>query len=153
MKISERTVKRLGEIITGDKGISPYRGGPKLVSFFNECGTNHTYGQGFPSRWMFAEDCIRQFNDTPTMKKVILSAVDPRDFMGTTVYDKETKQEKPANLLDCQPVVRSVDTLHLCVRAFPDAGFLRCSRIAQHIAHLIALGPCAVRAGEGLARH
>src|ERR1700740_851129 len=100
MKISERTVKRLGEIITGDKGISPYRGGPKLVSFFNECGTNHTYGQGFPSRWMFAEDCIRQFNDTPTMKKVILSAVDPRDFMGTTVYDKETKQEKPANLQD-----------------------------------------------------
>ena len=98
MKISERTVKRLGEIITGDKGISPYRGGPKLVSFFNECGTNHTYGQGFPSRWMFAEECIRQFNDTPTMKKVILSAVDPRDFMGTTVYDKETKQEKPANL-------------------------------------------------------
>ena len=66
MKISERTVKRLGEIITGDKGISPYRGGPKLVSFFNECGTNHTYGQGFPSRRMFAEDCIRQFNDTPT---------------------------------------------------------------------------------------
>ena len=100
MKISERTVKRLGEIITGDKGISPYRGGPKLVSFFNECGTNHTYGQGFPSRWMFAEECIRQFNDTPTMKKVILSAVDPRDFMGTTVYDKETKQEKPANLQD-----------------------------------------------------
>jgi hypothetical protein len=100
MKISERTVKRLGEIITGDKGISPYRGGPKLVSFFNECGTNHTYGQGFPSRWMFAEDCIRQFNDTPTMKKVILSAVDPRDFMGTTVYDKETKQEKPASLQD-----------------------------------------------------
>jgi hypothetical protein len=42
MKISERTVKRLGEIITGDKGISPYRGGPKLVSFFNECGTRVT---------------------------------------------------------------------------------------------------------------
>jgi hypothetical protein len=100
MKLSERTVKRLGEIITGDKGLSPYRGGPKLVSFFNECGTNHTYGQGFPSRWMFAEQCIRQFNGTPTMKKVILSAVDPRDFMGATVYDKETKQEKPANLQD-----------------------------------------------------
>src|ERR1700722_16331714 len=49
---------------------------------------------------MFAEDCIRQFNDTPTMKKVILSAVDPRDFMGTTVYDKEKKQKNPANLQD-----------------------------------------------------
>lgn len=59
MKISERTVKRLGEIITGDKGLSHYRGGPKLVSFFNEFGTNHTYGQGFPSRWMFTEECIR----------------------------------------------------------------------------------------------
>jgi hypothetical protein len=46
---------------------------------------------------MFAEDRIRQFNDTPTMKK---AAVDPRDFMGTTVYDKEAKQEKPANLQD-----------------------------------------------------
>ena len=55
MKISERTVKRLGEIITGDKGISPYRGGPKLVSFFNESDNDHSCGHGFPSRWMFAE--------------------------------------------------------------------------------------------------
>ncbi len=87
MKISERTIKRLGEIITGDKALSPYRSRPKLVTFFNEFGINHTYGQGFPSRWTFAEDCIRQFNDTPTLKNIILSAVDPRDFMGTTVYD------------------------------------------------------------------
>jgi hypothetical protein len=100
MKISERTVKRLAEIITGDKSLSPYRSGPKLVGFFNEFGTNHTYGQGFPSRWMFAEDCIRQLNDTPALKKVILSAVDPRDFMGATVYDKKTQQNQPANLRD-----------------------------------------------------
>ena len=92
MKISERTVKRLGEIITGDKGLSPYRSGPKLVSFFNEFGTNHIYGQGFPSRWAFAEDCIRQFNDTPTLKKIILSALDPRDFMGATVFDDKTSK-------------------------------------------------------------
>jgi integrase len=45
MKISERTIKRLGEIITGDKALSPYRSGPKLVSFFNDFGTNHAYGQ------------------------------------------------------------------------------------------------------------
>jgi hypothetical protein len=98
MKISERTLKRLGEIITGDKGLSPYRSGPKLVAFFNELGTNHSYGQGFPSRWSFAEDCTRQFNDTPVMKKVILSAVDPRDFTGATVYDKETQQNKPVDI-------------------------------------------------------
>lgn len=100
MKISERSVKRLGEIITGDKALSPYRSGPKLVSFFNDFGTNHTYGQGFPSRWSFAEGCIRQFNDTATLKKIILSALDPRDFMGATVYDKGTRQNKPADLED-----------------------------------------------------
>jgi len=55
----------------GDKAISPYRSGPKLVGFFNDFGTDHTYGQGFPSRWSFAETCIRQFNDTPTLKKII----------------------------------------------------------------------------------
>jgi hypothetical protein len=98
MKISERSVKRLGEVITGDKGLSPYRSGPKLVRFFNELGTNHTYGQGFPSRWSFAEDCIRQLNDTPTLKKIILAAVDPRDFMEGTVYDQKTQERKPANV-------------------------------------------------------
>jgi hypothetical protein len=98
MKISERTIKRLAEIITGDKALSPYRSGPKLVGFFNEFGANRTYGQGFPSRWAFAEDCIREFNDTPTLKKIILGTLDPRDFMGATVYDNQTQQNKPANL-------------------------------------------------------
>jgi hypothetical protein len=100
MKISERTIKRLGEIITGDKALSPYRSGPKLVSFFNNFGTNHAYGEGFPSRWKFAEDCLRGFNDTPALKKIILTALDPRDFMGATVYDKESQQNKPANVQD-----------------------------------------------------
>jgi hypothetical protein len=49
MKISERTIKRLGEIITGDKALSIYRSGPKLVGFFNDFRSNHAYGQGFPS--------------------------------------------------------------------------------------------------------
>src|SRR5581483_2338381 len=61
MKISERTIKRLGEIITGDKKLSPYRSGPELCKFFNELGTNHVYAPGFPSRWSFAEQCIREF--------------------------------------------------------------------------------------------
>src|SRR6266478_2852982 len=98
MKLSESTIKRLAEIITGDKAVSPYRSGPQLVGFFNEFGTNHTYGQGFPSRWMFAESCIRQFNDTPALKKIILSALDPRDFMGTMVFDAKTQERRPANL-------------------------------------------------------
>ncbi|SRR5581483_9450562 len=98
MKISERTIKRLAEIITGDKALSPYRSGPKLVGFFNEFGTNHTYGQGFPSRWTFTEECLRQFNDTPILKKIIVTALDPRDFMGATVHDQKTREPKPANV-------------------------------------------------------
>ncbi len=98
MKISERSIKRLAEIITGDKALSPYRSGPKLVSFFNDYGTNHTYGKGFPSRWAFAEACIRQFNDSATLKAIIQGAVDPRDFMGETVYDSETQQRRPADV-------------------------------------------------------
>jgi hypothetical protein len=72
--------------------------GPQLVRFFNDFGTNHTYGQGFPARWSFAEDCIRQFNDTPTLKKMILAALDPRDFMEATVFDQKTQERKPANV-------------------------------------------------------
>lgn len=98
MKISERTIKRVGEIITGDGSMSPYRSGPKLVRFFNELGTNHTYGAGFPSRWSFAEDCIRQFNGTPTLKQIILAALDPRDYMGATIVDPNTQTSKTANV-------------------------------------------------------
>lgn len=100
MKLSERSIKRVAEIITGDKGRSPYRSGPNLVSFFNDFACDHTYGQGFPSRWMFAEERIREFNGTATLKKIILSALDPRDFMGITVIDKQTQQSKPLNLQD-----------------------------------------------------
>jgi len=94
MKISERTIKRLGEIITGDKLLSPYRSGPQLVRFFNEFGINAVYGKGFPSRWAFAEDCIRQFNETPILKQIFLSAIDPRDYMGQEVFDHGTHQHK-----------------------------------------------------------
>lgn len=100
MKISERTIKRLAEIITGDKALSPYRSGPKLVAFFNDFGANHAYGKGFPSRWVFTEDCIRQFNDTATLKPIILGTLDRRDFTGATVYDNQSQQHKPANLQD-----------------------------------------------------
>jgi hypothetical protein len=104
MKISERTIERLGEIITGDKPrvadcpISPYRSGPQLVRFFNEFGLNEIYGQGFPSRWEFAQNCIRRFNGSPALRGVILAALDPRHFMSNTVLDSKTQGQKPANV-------------------------------------------------------
>jgi len=100
MKISERTIKRLGQIITGDALLSPYRSGPKLVNFFNDLGLNDNYpsGGGFPSRWSYAESCIREFNGKPELKKVILSAFDPRDYMGAQVYDPAKQEHRSADL-------------------------------------------------------
>lgn len=86
MKVSERTIAALGKVATGDKTksdecIAPYMSGPELVRFFNEFGGNDVYGQGFPSRWQFAEARLRQHNDTPTLARVIEALFDPRRFL------------------------------------------------------------------------
>lgn len=83
MKISEHTISALGSIISGDGGMSRYRSGPELVNFFNQFGLNEEYGRSFPSRWAYAEDKLRELNDTYQMSNVALSAVDPRHYLGT----------------------------------------------------------------------
>lgn len=98
MKITERTIKRLGELITGDGQLSRYRTGPQLVRFFNDLGFNDQYGQGFGSRWAYAEDRIRDWNDTPDLRKIMLAAFDPRDFMDAIVIDRQTGNRHPANI-------------------------------------------------------
>jgi hypothetical protein len=83
MKISDKTISALAKIITGDSGISPYKSGPKLVDFFNDIGADDVYGKGFPSRWSYAEEKLRQFNNTPKLAKIFNNLLDPRDFMQT----------------------------------------------------------------------
>ena len=83
MKISEQTISALGSIITGDGKLSPYRTGPQLIIFFNEFGSDDIYADGFPSRWRFAEEKLREFNDSPVMKSIMVTAFDPRHFLGT----------------------------------------------------------------------
>lgn len=83
MQISERTISALGKIVTGDKQLSPYRSGPKLVKLFNEYGANDVYKKGFPSRWKFAEDKIRELNGTEKLASLICEVYDPREFMDT----------------------------------------------------------------------
>jgi hypothetical protein len=70
MRISKKTIEILAKIITGDSKISPYKTGSELVKFFNEIGSNDLYGEGFPSRWFYAEEKIREFNETPKLDKV-----------------------------------------------------------------------------------
>lgn len=90
MKISERTIKRLGEIITGDKKLSHYRKGQQIVRFFNDLGFDGQYNSTFGSRWSYAEERIRNWNDTPDLRKIIIAAFDPRDFMDATAIDVQT---------------------------------------------------------------
>lgn len=82
MKITERTIKFLGKTLCGDNRILPYKKGHELVDFFVEFGANDVYGEGFPSRWQYTEDKVREFNNTTTLKSIIENSVDPRDLMG-----------------------------------------------------------------------
>jgi Abortive infection C-terminus len=84
MKIEERTLKALGQIVTGDAQLSPYRTGPMLVDLFNDLGLDEVYGQGFPSRWAFAEESIRKLNGKPELCLLIERVFDPREFLNTT---------------------------------------------------------------------
>lgn len=81
MRISERSVSALAKIVTGDLQISPYKSGPVLVRLFNEFGANDVYGQGFPSRWYYAEEKIRSINSTAHLPALIREILDPRDWL------------------------------------------------------------------------
>jgi hypothetical protein len=83
MKLSGRTIRQLAQIVTGDSKVSPYRTGPDLVRLFNEFGGNDVYGQGFPTRWVYAEEKIKAILDTPELARLITHVFDPREFVGT----------------------------------------------------------------------
>jgi len=81
LKISESTISFLAKTITGDNKLSFYRSGPELVHFFNEVGFNDVYGRSFPSRWVYAEDKIRELNDSKELYKVFELLLDPRKYI------------------------------------------------------------------------
>ena len=81
MEVSTRTIKAIGRIITGDEGISPRRSGPQLVDLFVEYGANDYYGAGFPSRWKYAEDKLKELNGTAALGAIVCQVLDPREFL------------------------------------------------------------------------
>jgi predicted regulator of amino acid metabolism with ACT domain len=78
MKVSERTIRFLGKTLCGDNELLPYKSGSQLVDFFVEFGSDDRYGEGFPSRWRYTEDKVRQYNDTPELKDILENSVDLR---------------------------------------------------------------------------
>jgi len=90
MKITEKTIRFLGRTLCGDNGLVPYRTGQKLVDFFVNFGADDEYGEGFPSRWKYTEDKIREFNGTNKLNEIIESFLDPRDFWETNINIEQT---------------------------------------------------------------
>ena len=60
--ISADSLTAIAHIFCGDiEGYYSYKSGPKLVSFFNDwLRADDEYGQGFPSRWVYAYDKIAE---------------------------------------------------------------------------------------------
>lgn len=73
----------LAKLVIGDTQITPYRSGPKLVRFFNDLGCDEhcPEGGGFPSRWKFAEEKLRELNGTEAIRSVMLRIFDPREYL------------------------------------------------------------------------
>ena len=89
MKLSQSSISALGKIITGDENLSPYRTGHQLVKFFNEYGFDDVYGQGFPSRWEYAEQKLWLLNDSQAIAKIISDQFDPHLWVDFNLEPEE----------------------------------------------------------------
>jgi hypothetical protein len=81
MKVSAKSAKVVRDVITGDSNLSPYRSGPDLVQLFRRFGFQDEYGQGFPSRWRYAEERIAKLNGTQELDNLLTSVLDPVEFV------------------------------------------------------------------------
>ena len=93
MKVSLKIINNLGRLIAGDTQSAPYMSGPQLVEFFNWYDFEDVYGAGFPSRWVYAADKIKQANDSPRLQKILEGFLDPRRFVGKEHLIEESVKE------------------------------------------------------------
>jgi hypothetical protein len=105
MNIQEKTIEKLRILINEE---TEYRSDPKLVSFFNELGFNDSYGQGFPSRWIFTDSKIKIINGTPELDKCIRKVFAPVNFIGRySELDKLIKEFNQFLAFDKWKVIRN----------------------------------------------
>lgn len=79
MKLQQKTIEKIRELINED---TEYRSGPDLVAFFNELGFSDSYGQGFPSRWIYTENNLKSINETKRIEDCIKKLFAPVNFIG-----------------------------------------------------------------------
>ena len=79
MILQSKTLEKLRNIINEESG---RRSGPTLVAFFNELGFKDSYGQGFPSRWIYTDSRLKEINGKPELDKCIKKVFAPVNFVG-----------------------------------------------------------------------
>lgn len=79
MILEQKTLEKLRELINEE---TQYRKGHELVTFFNGLGSKDSYGQGFPSRWVYTDEKLKQINGTPDIDKCIKKVFAPVNFIG-----------------------------------------------------------------------
>ncbi|UVS41418.1 hypothetical protein NXV60_10725 [Bacteroides fragilis] len=79
MIISPKTIEKLRILINEE---TEYRSGSKLVSFFNNYGFSDSYGNGFPSRWVYTESKLNAINGKPELDRCIRDLFAPVNFIG-----------------------------------------------------------------------
>jgi len=78
MILNPKTLEKLRLLINEE---TEYRSGPQLVRFFNNLGFNDTYGQGFPSRWIYTDEKLEKINGSPEIDKCIREILNPANFI------------------------------------------------------------------------
>jgi hypothetical protein len=79
MILQAKSLEKLRNLINEE---TEYRSGPKLIAFFNDLGFKDSYGQGFPSRWIFTDEKLSVINGTPELDKCIKKLFAPVNFVG-----------------------------------------------------------------------
>lgn len=104
MQLQKKTLEKLRLLINEE---TERRSGPALVSFFNELGFNDSYGQGFPSRWIYTDERLAKINGTPELDKCIKKLFAPVNFIGRfTELDKFIKEFNEYLAFDSWQVIR-----------------------------------------------
>ena len=105
MILEDKTLVKLRNLINEE---TEHRKGPALVAFFNKLGFKDTYGQGFPSRWIYTDGKLAKINGTLEIDKCIKTVFDPRNFIGKIdVLDSLIEQFNEYLAFDGWKVVRN----------------------------------------------
>jgi len=97
--ISDTILKRISEMFIGDiSGFYSYKTGSQLVAFFNQYyGLKEVYASGFPSRWLYVQDKLKQmqaYNDLESFFSIILDRNYLMKDLGITEVEAAEKIEQ-----------------------------------------------------------